>query len=79
MRVLDLVLEQKLVLMSTLELEVVSVLVLVLVLTRRGVVVRWGSMTSLQSVGPRNARTPAAAMPTWTWSGARTIAQSRRR
>jgi hypothetical protein len=37
--------------MLMLELEVVSMLVLALVLTRRGVVERWGSMSSLQAVG----------------------------
>jgi hypothetical protein len=77
MRVLELVLHRSL--MPTLELEVVSVLVLALVLTRRGVVVHSGSMSSLQPVDRRNAGTPATAMPTWTWRGARTIAPSRLR
>jgi hypothetical protein len=65
--------------MPLLELEVVSMLVLALVLTRRGVVERWGLMSSLQAVGPRNVGTLVAAMPTWTWRGARTTALSRRR
>jgi hypothetical protein len=63
--------------MLMLELEVVSMLVLALVLTRRGVVERWGSMSSLQAVGPRNAGTPAVGMPTWTWRGARTTERGR--
>jgi hypothetical protein len=39
--------------MPMLELEVASMLVLALVLTRRGVVERWGLMSSLQAVAPR--------------------------
>jgi hypothetical protein len=58
--------------MPMLELEVASMLVLALVLTRRGVVERWGLMSSLQAVGPQNVGTLVAAMPTWTWHEART-------
>jgi hypothetical protein len=65
--------------MPMLELEVASMLVPALVLTRRGVVERWGLMSSLQAVDPRNFGTLVAAMPTWTWRGARTTALSRRR
>jgi hypothetical protein len=61
---------QEPVLMPMLELEVVSMLVLALVLTRRGVVERWGLMSSLQVVGPRNVGTLVAAMLTWTRRGA---------
>jgi hypothetical protein len=51
--VLELVSAQEPVLMPMLELEVVLMLVLALVLTRRGVVERWGLMSSLQAVDPR--------------------------
>jgi hypothetical protein len=65
--------------MLMLELEVASMLVLALVLTRRGVVEHWGLMSSLQAVGPQNVGTLVAAMPTWTWRGARTHGQVHRR